>query len=83
MIWFHKILTLIFQTLPSCPRNTRTEYWKELPNLTAFLEICVYLKNNDSVEHVQKVLIVLLIYFQGKIKFSHCIWSIWSFFILI
>ena len=44
---------------------------EKLPNLTAFF---VYLKNNGSVEHVQKVLlIVLFIYFQGKIKFSHCI----------
>ena len=44
-------------------------YWtlKKTTNLTAFLEICLYLKNNDSVEHVQKVLlIVLFIYFQGK-----------------
>ena len=71
MIWFHKILKLIFQMLPSCPRNICTEQWKKLLNLTAFLEICLYLKNNDSVEHVQKVLlIVLLIYFQGK-KSSH------------
>ena len=84
MIWFHKILKSIFQTLTSCPRNICPEHWKKLPNLTAFLEICLYLKNNDSVEHVQKVLlIVLFIYFQGKIKFSHCIWSIWFIFILI
>ena len=84
MIWFHKILKLIFQMVPSCPRNICTEQWKKLLNLTAFLEICLYLKNNDSVEHVQKVLlIVLFIYFQGKIKFSHCIYSIWSTFVLI
>ena len=53
--------------LPSCPRNTRPVYWKELPNLKAFLKIYVYLKNNASAKHVQKVLIVL---------------SIWSIFIL-
>ena len=29
------------------------------------------------------MLIVLCIYFQGKIKFSHCIWSIYLFRILI
>ena len=26
MIWFHKILKLIFQMLPSCPRNICTEH---------------------------------------------------------
>ena len=84
MKWFRKTLKLICQALPSCPRNICTEHWKKLPNLIAFLEICLYLKNNDSVEHVQKVLLtVLFIYFKGKIKFSHCIWSIWSIFILI
>ena len=83
MIWFHKILKLIFQTQPSCPRNICTEHWRKLPNLTAFLEIFSYLKNIDSIEHVQKVLlIVLFIYIQGKIKFSHCIWSIWLFSVL-
>ena len=31
------------------------------------MDIFLYLKNNDSVEHVQKVLlIVLFIYFHGK-----------------
>ena len=77
MIWFHKILKSIFQTQPSCHRNICTEHWRKLPNLTAFLEIFLYLKNNDSVEHVYRVLlIVIFIYFQGKITFSHCIWSI-------
>ena len=34
----------------------------------AFLEIFLYLKNNNSVEHVQNVLLIeLFIYFQGKI----------------
>ena len=34
------------------------------------MEISFDLKNNDSVEHVQKfVLIVLSVYFHGKIKF--------------
>ena len=42
-------------------------YWK-LKKTTAFL----YHKNNDLVEYVQNVLlIVVFIYFQGKIKFSH------------
>ena len=50
--WFHKILKLIFQKQPSCPRNICTEQWRELPNLTAFLEIFLYLKNNDSIEYV-------------------------------
>ena len=45
-------------------------HWGKLPNLTSFLEIFFSLKNNDSVEHVSKVLlIVLFIYSQGKIKF--------------
>ena len=34
MIWFHKILKLIFQKQPSCPRVICTEHWKKLPNLT-------------------------------------------------
>ena len=38
--------------------------------LDSFLKTFLYLKNNNSVEHVQKVLLILLfIYFQGKIKF--------------
>ena len=52
MIWFHKILKLIFKMQPSCPRNICTEHWRKLLNLTAFLEIFLYFKNNDSVEHV-------------------------------
>ena len=64
MIWFHKILKLIFQKPSSCPRNICTEHWRKRPNLTTFLEILLYLKNNYSVEHVHKVLlIVLFIYF--------------------
>ena len=52
--------------------------------MTAFLEIFLYLKNNDSVEHVQKVLyIVLFIFFQGKIKFSHCICANCLFWIFL
>ena len=65
MIWFHKILKLILKQ-PSCPRNIFTEHWRKLPNLTAFLEVYLYLKSksNDSVEHVQTVLLnVLFIYF--------------------
>ena len=44
MIWFYKILKLIFQKQPSCPRNICPEYWRKLPNLTALLEIFLYLK---------------------------------------
>ena len=72
MIWFHKILKLIFQKQPSCPRNICTEHWRKLPNLLASSKNFLYLKNNDSIEHVWKVLlIVLFIYFQGKIIFFH------------
>ena len=46
-----QILKLIFQTQPSCHRNICTE-GRKLPNLTAFLEIFLYIKNNDSVEHM-------------------------------
>ena len=35
---------------PSCPGNICTKLWKKLPKLIAFLEIFLYLKNNDSVE---------------------------------
>ena len=37
---------------PLCPRNTCTEHWRKLPNLTPFLEIFLHLKNNDFAEHV-------------------------------
>ena len=77
-IWFHKILKLIFQKQLSCPRNICTQHWRKLPHLTAFLEIFLYLKNNNYIENMHKVLLtVLFVYFQGKIKFSHFIWSIW------
>ena len=33
MIWFHKILELVFQTQLSSPRNICTEHWRKLPNL--------------------------------------------------
>ena len=52
MIWFHKILKLIFERQPSCPRNVGTKQLRKLPNLTAFLETFSYLKNNACVEHV-------------------------------
>ena len=83
MILFHKMLKFIFQKPPSYPRNICTEHWRKLPNLTALSEIFLYLKNNDSVEHLLKVsLIVLFItYFPGKVKFSHCIWLILLFWI--
>ena len=70
MIRFHRILKLIFQKQSICPRNICIELWWKLPNLRAFFKIFFYLKNNDSAEHVQKVLlIVLAIYFQENIKF--------------
>ena len=73
-----------FLKQPSCPRNTYAEHWRKLSNLAAFLGIFLYLKNNDSVEHKQKVLLILpFIYFHGNIKFSHCVWSIWLFWIFI
>ena len=43
MIWFQKMFKLIFQKQPSCPRNRCTEYCRKLPNLTAFLEMFLYL----------------------------------------
>ena len=47
-----------------------TEHWRKLPNFTTFLEIFLYLKNNNSVEHVQNVLlIVLFIIFKVKQSF--------------
>ena len=52
MVWFHKILKLIFQKQPSYHRNICTEYCRKAPIFTAFLEIFLYFKNNDSVEHV-------------------------------
>ena len=50
MVWPHKILKLIFQKQSLCPRNKCTDHWRKLPNLTAFLEIFLNLKNNNSVE---------------------------------
>ena len=52
MMWFHKILKLIFQKQPSWPRNICTERWRKPPIFTAFWEVFFYLKNNDSVELV-------------------------------
>ena len=52
MIWFHKMFKLIFQTQPPCPRNVCTGHWRKVPNLTAFLEIFLYLANSNSAEHV-------------------------------
>ena len=84
MIWFHKIYKFIFQKQPSCPRNICTEHWRKLPNLTPFLEFFFHLKNNDSVEHMQKVFLnEPFIYLQGEMKSSHCICSIWLFWIFI
>ena len=59
LITFHKILKLIFQKQPSCPRNICTNNRRELSNLTAFLEIFLYLKNSDSLKHVWKVLSIV------------------------
>ena len=81
MIWFCKlILNLIFQKQPSCARNMCTEHQRKLPKLTVFFEILLFLKIDDSVEHVYKfLLIVLFINYQGEIKFSQCIWLICLF----
>ena len=84
IIWFHKILKQMFQKQLLYPRNICTKNWRKAPIFTAFLEIFLYLKINDSVENVWKVLIIVLsIYFQGKKIFSHCIWSISLFWIFI
>ena len=48
MIWFHETLELTFKKQASRPRNTCTEHWRKPPIFTAFLEIFLYLKNNDS-----------------------------------
>ena len=81
-VWYG--FTKFFQTQPSCPRNICTEHWRKLSNLTEFVKIFSYFKNINSVEYVSKILlIVLFIYFQGKRKFSHWIWSIWLFSIFI
>ena len=47
---------------------------KKLPNLTAFLEIFLYLKSNDSVEHY------LCYSFISKVKYSFHTASGWSGF---
>ena len=52
MIRFHRTLKFLFQTQLLCPRNICTEHRRKLPYLTAFFEIFLYLKNNDSAEHV-------------------------------
>ena len=66
MIWFHKILKLIFKAA-----IIEENY---LPNLTAFLDIYLYLKsknNDDSVKHVLKVKLLNLLF----IYFSLCIFA--------
>ena len=50
MVWFQKILQLIFQKQPACPRNICTQHWRKLPIFTAFLKIFLYLNNNDFVK---------------------------------
>ena len=53
-----------FLKQPSCPKNICTEHWRILSNLTAFLEIYLYLKNSDSAKNVRKgFLNALFIYF--------------------
>ena len=72
IVWFHKILKLIFHKEPLCPKNISAEHWRKLPNLTALSEIFLYFQNDDPVEHVQTaVLNVLFTYFQSEIKISH------------
>ena len=43
MGWFHKILKLVFQKQPSCPRNICTKHWRRPPIFTTSLEIFWYL----------------------------------------
>ena len=58
MIWLNQ-----FFKQPPCPRNICAEHWRKLPNPIAFLGIDLYLKNNNSVKHLYKfLLIVLFIY---------------------
>ena len=67
---FAKFIELILQKQAACPRKICIENWRKPPIFTAFLEIFLYLKNNDSVERVLRVLLIeLFIYFQGKIRF--------------
>ena len=47
MIWSQKILKLIFQKQPSCPRNICTEDWKKLPK-SFFLKFCIILQNHET-----------------------------------
>ena len=53
MIWLHKILKFIFQKQQSRRRIIYTEHWRKLSNLTAFSEIFLSLKNNDSAEQIK------------------------------
>ena len=60
-----------------CPKNICTEHWRKLPNLAAFLEIYLHLKpkDNNSVKHMQNVLLnVLFIYF-SLLKFAKFLMS--------
>ena len=47
-----QIFKLIFQKQPSFLRHICTEHWRKAPIFTAFLGIFLYLKNNNSEEHV-------------------------------
>ena len=84
IVWFHKILKLIFHKEPLYPKNISAEHWRKLPNLTALSEMFLYFQNDDSVEHVQiAVLNLLFSYFQSEIKISHRSGSFDFFFVLI
>ena len=70
---------LIFQKQPTYLRNICTKHWRKLSNLTAFFEIFLFLRTTILQNMCKKVLLIgpINIYFQGKIKFSRCIWLIW------
>ena len=81
MLWFHKILKLIFHKQPSHPKIYVQENY-----LTWQLSRKIFytFRTTSTIEDMQTVVLnVLFIYFQGKIKFLHNIWSIWLFIILI
>ena len=72
IVWFHKILILIFHKEPLYPKNISAEHWRKLPNLTTLSEMFLYFQNDDFVEHVQIAMLnVLFTYFQSEIKISH------------
>ena len=69
MIWFHKMLKLIFQTQPSCHRNICTEHWRKLPNLTLSSKFSCTLRTR-ILQNMCKMFCELCCSFIFKIKLS-------------